>query len=615
MPAQILTPRSPSEGWEYLKDVKEGRQIAGIYIRKLADLLLERYDRSLHDDSYPYVFRDDFAQVALDFATVIPHTQEEWSQREEFLDLTPWMVCLVMTLYGWRIKGRLTERQYKILMLLCGKKTGKSLLIAYIALFELLVAMKGQTPWILSAATTSAQAAYCWRAANRIQKRWKRYDHTKHLAKEITAKEASGREQLVLPDDSGGFITTSRNTEALYGNFPHCAILDEAALIMNYQLFTTLETSMSGRKENRLTMMITTAQPVLESPFRDRRKMAIDVLNGDVSSDDYLPFIYEVDEGDEPMKEDADGNLVNMWCWEKSMPNFGVTNSKDTITSLVKHGNQLGGVTKRNIMCDLFNVWSDGSGVDWIGRDDLEKCGWIFDEDDPTRKQQRERPADEILSKSLCVIGIDMATVRDLSSVNVLWQLPDGNIWGEYHTYLPRESYEVLDPRFQAVLDKAVDDGVLTLSNGSTTSFSLIEHDVRSIIEENRVRGIGMDPTFTTNLHDNLFEDFPELVKKVPTRATYMSPGIDEFELAVEATDGNGRFQYDGSGFLLWQLGWALIDKPKQYDGKLRILYKERKKPGRFIDALVGFVIAFRIFDLTKEDTHVPQMAPLNITL
>jgi phage terminase large subunit-like protein len=107
---------------------------------------------------------------------------------------------------------------------------------------------------------------------------------------------------------------------------------------------------------------ITTAGFNLEGPcYQELRKVGIQVLEGTVKKDNYLPVIFEIDKpiGEDGKTKDitAQWLLENEWVWKHSNPNIDVSVKRKFLRSALEDAITFGGTTMVDNLTLNFNIW------------------------------------------------------------------------------------------------------------------------------------------------------------------------------------------------------------------------------------------------------------------
>jgi phage terminase large subunit-like protein len=278
-----------------------------------------------------------------------------------------WQWFVFQQVYGW-IRRDTGTRRFDEVFVEVAKKNGKSSMCAVLADFHLL-ADKVNTPKVFTAANNEDQAKICVNMAGRIIE----------ASPELYALVDAGDVRLfnykdniteVVSTEKNGFIKAfsketsdkkSKTSGGKHGVNASLGIVDEFGMSPDHGASKAIKTSMASRKE-RLMFYITTAGFNMDGPcYRELRKVGIQVLEGSVEKDNYLPIIFEMDEGDD-WKDERN--------WKKCNPNLDVSVHREFLRGMVNDAITYGGGTEVDVKTLNFNMWVDSpetfiSGEDW----------------------------------------------------------------------------------------------------------------------------------------------------------------------------------------------------------------------------------------------------------
>lgn len=272
-----------------------------------------------------------------------------------------WQKFIFQQVYGW-IKKANGRRRFTRLYVQIAKKNGKSTMSAGLALFHLFADPRVNTPKVFTAANNEDQAKICVNMAGRIIEQ---SDDLYELVNDGKVRLRTYGINItdIIHDEKDGFIKAlskesddkkSKQAGGKHGINASCGIVDEFGMSPDHGASKTIATSMAARGE-RLMAYITTAGFNKDGPcFRELRKVGIDVLEGTVTADEYLPIIYEMDPGDE-YKDPKN--------WPKCNPNLDVSVSREFLLEQVNDAVRLGGSTEVDVRTLNFNEWMDSPEV------------------------------------------------------------------------------------------------------------------------------------------------------------------------------------------------------------------------------------------------------------
>lgn len=272
----------------------------------------------------------------------------------------PWQWFMFQQVFGW-IRKETGTRRFDEVYVQVSKKNGKSTTCAVLAV-DHLVRDKINTPKVFTAANNEDQAKICVNMAGRIIEA---SPDLAELIDEGTIRIFNYKDNIteVVNVEKNGFIKAfsketgdkkSKTSGGKHGVNASLGIVDEFGMSPDHGASKSIKTSMASRKE-RLMFYITTAGFNMDGPcYQELRKVGIQVLEGTVLKDNYLPIIYEMDEGDD-WKEEKN--------WHKCNPNLDISVNRDFLRGMVSDAITYGGRTETDVKTLNFNMWVDSPEV------------------------------------------------------------------------------------------------------------------------------------------------------------------------------------------------------------------------------------------------------------
>ncbi len=270
----------------------------------------------------------------------------------------PWQWFVFQQVYGWIRKDTKTRRFDEVFVEVA-KKNGKSSMCAVLANFHL-IADKQHTPKIFTAANNEDQAKICVNMAGRIIEA---SPDLMELVDEGTIRIFNYKDSIteVVNKEKNGFIkafskesgdSKAKTSGGKHGVNASMGIVDEFSMSPDHGASKAIKTSMASRKE-RLMFYITTAGYIMEGPcYQELRKVGIQVLEGSVVKDNYLPIIFEMDDGDDWKDERY---------WKKCNPNLDISVNRDFLKGMVSDAVTYGGKTEVAVKTLNFNMWVESA--------------------------------------------------------------------------------------------------------------------------------------------------------------------------------------------------------------------------------------------------------------
>lgn len=299
-----------------------------------------------------------------------------WEDVEEgtAVKFETWMKFIFQQVYGWIRKEDGRRRVRKVYIQVAKKNSKSTNLAAVPSLFHLFADERIKTPKIFTAANNEDQARICVNIAGRMIEGSpalagmiadsRVYDPSKPIA----IHEILGIVHNIHHHEKNGFIKPlsketddkkSKQAGGKHGINASMGVVDEYGMSPDAGATNTIESSMASRKEP-LMLYITTAGFNKDGPcFQQLRKTGIDVLEGTITADSYLPFIFEMDEADD-WKDERN--------WLKCNPNIDVSVDRIFLRDRVARAIAEGGSTEVDVKTLNFNIWCDAPAV-WIPHD------------------------------------------------------------------------------------------------------------------------------------------------------------------------------------------------------------------------------------------------------
>lgn len=491
------------KGYErYIEGVKSGEIVACEYIK----LAVERFERfRARDDVY---FDSEAVDNAFNFIGHMRHWLGKSANKPfELLDWQQFFLACILGL-KWKKNGyRVCRETY----LSCARKQGKSSIIAAIALYFLIVDGEA-APSIACLASTRDQASLIF---NMIQSYGRSIDTNGTALRML-------RNQIKCDLNHGEVKVYSADASKLDGLNLNLGIVDEFAVQPNLNLYQKLKTSM-GMREQPLMVLITTPQGNLSSPAYDIHKQSIEILEGIKEDDTFWPFLYTLDPEDEP-------NWDNPDVWQKSNPALGVTVTKEFLESEVLAAkNDPRKLT--NVKCLDLGIWCQSETV-WIENEVVARC-------------MKERINLEDYKYQSCMMGMDLSSVGDFSSISIV--IPDGDkrVFKSW-CFLPQATLDKHPNR--ELYKKFIQEGTMIITPGNCIDYSFIINKIHEIAQVVTLQTIWADSWNATQIMVEL-GDLGYDVRPYSQSIGHYNSCTKSMERLVR--DGNAVI--DKSSCVLWQ--------------------------------------------------------------
>lgn len=329
--------------------------------------------------------------------------------------LEDWQRFIFEQVFGW-IRRDTGTRRFQEVYVQIAKKNGKSSMSAGLMNFHLNYDDKVKTPKVFTAANNEDQAKICVNMAGRIIESSPALASLKDSGK-IGLMRYKENITDVINYENNGFIKAfsketsdkkSKTAGGKHGVNASLGVVDEFGMSADHGSSGAIKTSMASRRE-RLMFYITTAGYNLEGPcYRELRKVGIQVLEGTVIKDNYLPIIYEIDAPKDEEGRDREITMEwiknNEWAWKHANPNVDISVNRDFLRDMVTDAIQYGGSTETDVKTLNFNIWCDSPEV------------FI-----PADVWNKNSHGVEIERGSNCYGGIEIGSSGQISAVSLLF--------------------------------------------------------------------------------------------------------------------------------------------------------------------------------------------------
>jgi len=390
---------------EYFNWINKNRK----YVCKKTYKVYKELVRIIYDANSEWEYDPNKGNHALEFIeNYCKHSKGKMGGKPFVLEL--WQKALVAAAFGIVHKIDAT-RKFQEVMLVVGRKNGKSTLAAAIGLY-LQIADGEPGAEVYACATKKDQAKIIWLEAKRMVRK------SQTLLKRI--KTLVG--ELVSDFNDSFFKPLGRDSDSLDGLNVHGALLDEIHAWTDQNLYDVIVDGTSSR-EQPLVLITTTAGTVRENVYDRKYDEAERVINGyedpnGYKNERFLPIIYELDNRKE---------WINKDCWYKANPGLGTIKRIDQLENKVNKAKADAKLVK-NLLCKDFNVRETSSEA-WLSFEELNNPA-TFDLD--------------ILKPKYGIGGGDLSSTTDLTCGTVLFMVPgDNTIYVKQMYWLPEDLLEI----------------------------------------------------------------------------------------------------------------------------------------------------------------------------
>ena len=382
--------RVKSDAEKYLLDALDGKIVVNNRIKQLAKMMLPRFE-SGHKEWH---FDLDRATRPVRFIETFLRLVENG---ERFI-LEPFQRAVIEMAFGF-VDGN-GARQFQEVLMVCGRKNGKSQLSSALELYALVADGEG-APQVYNCATSKAQASLAYGGALKMMRK------SRDLSSVLRKGTVPDRDQDgIICDKNDGYITVLTNqTRHLDGLNVHFCVFDEMAACTNRDQYDLIKQAMSAR-EQPMIWAITTNGFERDNLFDERYDYACGILDGKIDDDRMLPVIYELDD-----REEWDDER----CWIKANPGLGTIKKVSALRDNVNMAKQSPSFLP-TVMTKDFNM------------PETRASAWLSFEEAVNTAPFPELPESGKLSDlgfTYGIAGFDASDTTDLSAAKMLMMRKD----------------------------------------------------------------------------------------------------------------------------------------------------------------------------------------------
>ena len=557
----------------YAKLIVSGKRICG----KAEYQACKRHLDDMADKDSEYVFDVKEAEKHIDIAN-----QLTIGEGVEALRLTTrgFQNFIIGSLCGWRKKRSKTLR-FREAYIQMGRQNGKSFLAGEMCNDRATFSdyKRGR---IFCTATKQDQANIVWDEVDKFIEadsdlmglyKIRKYDRTITSLVTGTIIKAIGRD-----------------TKSADGFRSILAVVDEYHAHPTNQMYKLMQDGQIA-VDNALTLAITTAGFNLNGPCYEHYKFCKQVLAGNIQKDSLFVYIAELDKDDDIWDRNnwLKANPLQLWEDDVTVDSAKLARmAEKAIDAKAKQGDEL-----VNFLTKSLNRWVTYTGGALLDLDKWHDCA--------TTKTLQDLRGRE------CYLGIDLSSGGDLTSIALVFPLPENKVYIWSHSYMPELRLQEHIKTDDAPYGIWAGQGLITLTSdmyGIKTDYKHIIADLGEIIRtyDLNVIGCGYDnhnaATFLADLESVLDCDLTEIKQSA---RSLNDPTVD-FQLTVKAQ----LVEYDKANSLLtWSAVNATISQPNSF-GEIKI---DKMTQSKRIDPIDAIIDAWKLYFMNKKSIDFDNAA------
>lgn len=535
----------------YAQEVVSGKRIAGPDIRAAC----ARHVRDLKEGRKRGLVWDvEAANKAQRFYRNVLRLNGGQFEGKPFV-LLPWQSFIVGSLFGW--KARDGSRRFRVAYVETGKGSGKSPLAAGVGLIGLTADGEARAE-VYAAATKKDQAMILFRDAVAM------VQQSPELAKRLKTSGTGLNIWNLAYLVTGSFFRPISSDDGQSGPRPHMALIDE---VHEHKTNHVVEMMRAGTKSRKqaLIFMITNSGGDKTGPCWGYHEYGARVAAGEIEDDGFFSFICSLDEGDDPLNDEA--------CWCKSNPSLqdadlpGMKYLREQVT-------EARGMPSKEAMVRRLNFcqWT-GAESPWLSADIWR--GAARDYDWRTLRGRR------------AYAGLDLSSTTDLTALVFLVEPEfDGEPWQLVpFTWLPEEGLDrkAEHDRVPYVQWQAM--GYLETTPGRAVSKRNVLQRLTALCDFFEVVAVAYDRWRMADLVSMANDEGITLPHMVEFGQGYkdMSPAVEHFEELLL----NGQIVHPNNPVLNWCANNAVCTADDAGNRK-----PSKEKANGRIDAIVAAIMA-----------------------
>ena len=423
---------------EYYQAITDGSVTVGHWIREWYGQIVAGLQQRR------FFFNQKKANMAIRFVqTFCRHHEGALAPGRIKLEL--WQKALLSVIFG--IVDEDGVRQFREVMIVMGRKNGKTLLAACImALILYMDPDYGKR--VYTVATKLDQARLSYEALYQMILK------EPELA-EITQKR---RTDIYIAETNSSAMPIAFSEKKTDGLNPSGAVCDELGAWQGEQgmrQYQVIKSALGARKQPML-VSITTAGYVSDGIYDEMIRRGTAVINGTSKETRLAPFLYMIDD---PDKWDNISEIA------KANPNLGVSLTVDNMLEEIAAAEQsLSQAAEfKTKVCNL----KQNASTAWLNAKDVNLC---FSDTGKTLEDFRHTYA---------LAGIDLSMTTDLTAVVLLIQKGD-TVWFFTRFYMPKNKVEENTARDGIPYRKYIEQGYLIESGENVVDY----HDVEAFYQD-----------------------------------------------------------------------------------------------------------------------------------
>lgn len=447
--------------YAYYQQIVDGSVTVGKWVRLIYEYLVTGIEKKA------FIFDQKKANAAVDWIeSHTYHTEGPLAPGPFKLEL--WQKAFISAVFG--IVDENGVRQFREVLLVIGRKNGKSLLGSAVARYTWQVdGGYGARVFCLAPKLEQADLIYAnvWQTLTldpeyqaQLEAAGEKDMHNKRV-NDMSAMPKRRQTDYFIPATNSTVKKIAFSAKKSDGFNPSLCICDEVAAWegdKGLRQYEVMKSGMGARPEG-LLLSLTTSGYVNDSIYDELMKRSTRFLLGDSKERRLLPVIYMVDDVER-------WNDINEL--RKSNPNLGVSVSVDYMLEEIAVAEQ--SLSKRSEFLTKYANVKQNSSLAWLRTQDIEK----------NFSGVPLNPRD--FSRCYCVAGVDLSQTTDMTAAVVVIE-KQGRLYTFAHFWMPTSKLEEATARDGLPYAAYIHRGILSLSGENYVEYSDVTRWLKDWVE------------------------------------------------------------------------------------------------------------------------------------
>lgn len=483
-----MSSRTSLKTTKYAEDVVAEKVVTSKKVHQACERHLSDLERQgTHD--FPWIFDEAKGFRPIEFIEKFCKPSQGDFEK---MELQPWDHFIIGSLFGWVHKVT-RVRRFKSGLIYVARKNGKTVKVSGLSLY--------------AASKDGEPGARVYQLANSMKQARLTFDECKAMisaSPKLKKHFRSLRDVIHFDKTYSKIEPQAADSEKLDGLNTHVGIFDEIHEYKTYKLINVIKNSTASRKQD-LILYITTSGYQLDGPLMDYYEIAADVLSGVLVDERSFYFMAELDEEDDV---DDPSN------WIKANPNLGVSVQ---LEEMIEEWNARKHIPaeRNDFITKRLNVFVQSDEQSFVDFEVIKRNNGVMD-------------LDELKGRS-CVLGFDLSSTEDFTSVCLEFPLEDRNVFVLSHSFIPERKVKLDNEKLPFMEWKK--EGLLTICKGDYVDYERVLEWIMEQSQRYNFVKITYDMANAFRLVESLKQEFGEEMFQIVRQGPItLSPALKDIK-------------------------------------------------------------------------------------